>query len=88
MIMNKSMPCDYRTVMNRQAINAIIKSGYKCYKPDVPDDMTIGNWLKRLGIPIQHSILFHQVCTCCLLTHYYTNISISRLVIYRTRTVV
>ena len=44
------------------AVKAILTSGYGCTADDQPDDMTFGMFCKRLGIPILHSPLFHQVC--------------------------
>ena len=35
----------------------------RCAAIDQPDDMVIGAWLKRLGVPLSHSPLFHQVKT-------------------------
>jgi len=46
-----------------KAVDAIMRGEVSCSREDAPDDMTIGVWLKALGIPIVHSPLFHQVCS-------------------------
>ncbi|XP_066917014.1 beta-1,3-glucosyltransferase-like [Clytia hemisphaerica] len=47
-------------IMNRAAINELIKSGCKCYKADEPDDMWLGNCFNRMQIPMVHSNSLHQ----------------------------
>lgn len=47
--------------MNKAALKALLTSGNECGSDDSPDDMMLGVWLKRLGIPVLHSPLFHQV---------------------------
>ncbi|XP_067931636.1 beta-1,3-glucosyltransferase-like [Watersipora subatra] len=48
------------TVLSMPSVKAIINGGYKCNKPDEPDDMMLGIWLRSLQIPALHSSLFHQ----------------------------
>ena len=51
-----------RMVLSRVSLGILIESEIcECPSPDAPDDMTLGMCFKRLGIPVTHSPLFHQV---------------------------
>ena len=49
-------------ILSHSALDQLLGSNIcTCGSNDAPDDMTLGMCLKRLGIPITHSPLFHQV---------------------------
>jgi len=49
-------------VFSMASVLQITTSGFcKCPSDSAPDDMFLGICLTRLGIPITHSPLFHQV---------------------------
>ncbi|XP_078361021.1 beta-1,3-glucosyltransferase-like [Oculina patagonica] len=47
-------------ILSRAGIDALLKSGCKCWEPDSPDDMWLGNCFRRLGVPLTHNSAFHQ----------------------------
>jgi len=51
-------------VFSIPAVHQIAASSYcECPSNSAPDDMFLGICLARLGIPVTHSPLFHQVCS-------------------------
>ncbi len=53
---------NYSMVLSRTALVILLESEIcECSSPDAPDDMTLGMCFKRLGVPLTHSPLFHQV---------------------------
>ncbi|KAL5016891.1 hypothetical protein ScPMuIL_006480 [Solemya velum] len=48
-------------VFSRETVDRLMTSGIcSCPKNDSPDDMILGMCLKRLSLPITHSLFFHQ----------------------------
>lgn len=48
-------------LLSRAAVTVLKKNNLiKCNHDDAPDDMTLGMKLKGIGIPLTHSIYFHQ----------------------------
>ncbi|KAJ7387327.1 fucose metabolic process [Desmophyllum pertusum] len=47
-------------ILSRAGIEALLKSGCRCWEPDSPDDMWLGNCFRRLGVPVTHNPAFHQ----------------------------
>ena len=56
-------------VLSHMAVRLLMDSRMGCASDDAPDDMTLGQWLRRLGISVTHSPLFHQVQWRYLWTH-------------------
>ncbi|KAK3751778.1 hypothetical protein QZH41_013237, partial [Actinostola sp. cb2023] len=49
-----------RMVLSRAGVKALLTSGCKCWQPNSPDDMWLGNCFKNLDVAITHSPAFHQ----------------------------
>ena len=48
-------------VLNREAVEELVRSGVYCREDSTPDDMFLGRMSEQQGIHIIHSPLFHQV---------------------------
>jgi len=47
-------------VLSKHTLKKLMDEGIECRKADTPDDMQLGIWMHRLGIPALHSAQFHQ----------------------------